>query len=173
MSTEFEEIFDSSSVRASLGLPPQPFAKDVTLPMDKPSWLIEAATTAPSKLVSTIESDAFVESVAGPSISPELAFDAGSVELHAFRKLKLVAVPPALEVGNEMSELFKSLLVKAKAKAAWSSEKRETAIREIVNKMRDSPAFKRVQNDDNWDKLVTHCCDHVCNSVLEACGEAS
>jgi len=163
---EFELIFDASNTRESLGLPAQPVGQDVILKMDRPLWAYEPADK--STLANAIEQDDFAATVAGPTSTPEYAFDAGSPELIAFRKIRPISKPTALAPGHEMRDLLKSLGKRVSIKANWNSFKHEIAIRAIVNRARSAPVFAPVKDDGAaWDALLNHATDFVREAIQD------
>src|SRR5271169_789804 len=133
----FEEIFDASTVRESLGLPAQPVARDVILKMDQPLWVYEQPSNMPSEMVRRIESDDFNELIAGPTVTPEYAFGPGSAELAAFQKLKPAPVVSSSD-GREMSNLFAKLSKRAKSIGSWDAPKHRAKLKGIIDKFRNS-----------------------------------
>ncbi len=162
MSNEFEVIFDASTVRESLGLSVEPAKADVVLKMDQPLWAYEPPSAVPSDLVKRLESDDFVDAIAGESVSPETALG-GFDALDQFRKAIPIPVALAPAAGTEIRDLMKSL-----GKRAWGAPAHRSELKEIIDKFRNSPICRPIRDDDRWNTLLGHCTDYVAQTVLEA-----
>jgi hypothetical protein len=168
---DFEEIFDSSSVTESLGVTNTKAA--TPLPFENWKWELQPAGNSTHDL----ERSAFAEQVAGPTVTPEFAFGPGSHELMEFRKIVPAPQLAAPLVGaSSINTFLKSLVTKSEATAGIrDAPKHGSAIRRIVDKLKNSPVCKPLKNDPNagemWEALVSHATDYVTQMVHECATE--
>lgn len=166
-SSYFEEIFDGSNARESLGNP-QTFRDLPRLPIDPdPEYGFRdlfGEYGAADNDVKKIETDALIETLApGLNIDQETGLPK--------RPAAPIPAPGSAAFGEFIKTWRDRPLPTAKASGGnWQSKKHERIVRNIISKARQKLPTTSPDADALWESLVNNMVDHCCACEHAACG---
>jgi hypothetical protein len=122
------------------------------LPWDDALWDFRPATGAGDALCRQLERASVVSKIIGCD------------QDEAMKIVASARCPPAIEPVRSNSVL--STLLKRVAHVHETTAQRKAVIKGLVDAVRNRPAFKRVRDDDRWNKLANSLDNYIASAII-------